>query len=61
MHEAMITAVLIEGDVEEVEPVVVECHGSEVTFTLDNGTTLVFDAVELASAIVEQRPVLRAA
>ena len=61
MHEAMITAVLIEGDVEEVEPVVVECHGSEVTFTLDNGTTLVFDAVELASAIVEQRPVLKAA
>ena len=61
MSEAMITAVLIEGDVEEVEPVVVECHGSEVTFTLDNGTTLVFDAVELGSAIVEQRPVLRAA
>ena len=61
MHEAMITAVLIEGDVEEVEPVVVECHGSEVTFTLDNGTTLVFDAVELGSAIVEQRSVLRAA
>ena len=59
--DRVITAVLVEGEVEEVEPVVVECHGSEVTFTLDNGTMLVFDAVELGSAVSNPQPVLRAA
>jgi hypothetical protein len=61
VSETVITAVLVEGNVEEVEPVVVECHGSEVTFTLDNGTTLIFDSVELSSAIVERLPALKAA
>ena len=42
----------------DAEPVMVDRHGSSIILTLDDGEQLVFDAVELSSAI---RPRLRLA
>ena len=40
----------------DAEPVMVDRHGSSIILTLDDGEQLVFDALELSSAI---RPRLR--
>lgn len=42
----------------DAEPVMVDRHGSSIILTLDDGEQLVFDALELSSAI---RPRLRLA
>lgn len=61
MDKHVLTAVVASNGAHEAEPVVGENRGSEVVLTLDDGTALYLDAVELRSLLDHWQPALRAA
>lgn len=61
MDKHVLTAVVAANGAHETEPVLGENRGSEVVLTLDDGTQLYLDAVELAALVNQPQPALRAA
>ena len=51
MDKHVLTAVVASDGAQEAEPVVGENRGSEIVLTLDDGTALYLDAVELQALI----------
>lgn len=61
MDKHVLTAVVAANGAQETEVVLGENRGSEVVLTLDDGTSVYLDAVELAALVNEPAPALRAA
>lgn len=61
MDRHVLTAVVAANGAQETEVVLGENRGSEVVLTLDDGTVLYLDAVELGALVADQQPALRAA
>ena len=61
MDKHVLTAVVTANGAQEAEPVVGENRGSEVVLTLDDGTAIYLDAVELRALLDQPAAVLRAA
>ncbi len=61
MDKHVLTAVVASNGAQEAEPVVGENRGSEIVLTLDDGTALYLDAVELGALLAAPSVRLEAA
>lgn len=61
MDKHVLTAVVAANGAHETEVVLGENRGSEVVLTLDDGTSVYLDAVELRALLEQPAAVLRAA
>lgn len=51
MDKHVLTAVVASNGAQEAEPIVAENRGAEVVLTLDDGTAIYLDAVELQALL----------
>lgn len=61
MDKHVLTAVVASNGAQETEVVLGENRGGEVVLTLDDGTVIYLDAVELQTLAADTQPALRAA